>query len=119
MANVRGRTVLYVAARNGHTETVTALIYRYTNVNAAGEDRLIVLKLADNNGHIEMLRVLIVELATRWEEAKIIDRNGRKALEIMGHGDPLATTRGRYAGFIRCRLKNHLRIRTSACLACD
>jgi hypothetical protein len=89
MANVRGRTVLYVAARNGHTETVTALIYRDTNVNAAGEDRLIVLKLAYNNRHIEMLRVLIVVLATRWEEARIIDRNGREALEIMGHGDLL------------------------------
>ena len=94
MANVRGRTVLYVAARNGHTETVTALIYKDTNVNTAGEDRLIVLKIAYNDGHIEMLRVLIVVLATRWEEARIIDRNGREALEIMGHGDPLATTRG-------------------------
>ena len=54
MADIRGRIVLYVATRNGHTETIIALIYRDTNVNAAGEDRLIVSKLADNNGHIEM-----------------------------------------------------------------
>ena len=91
MADIRGRIVLYVATRNGHTETIIALIYRDTNVNAAGEDRLIVSKLADNNGHIEMWHVLIVALATRWEETRIIDRNGREALEIMGHGDPLAT----------------------------
>jgi Ankyrin repeat len=54
MADIRGRTILHVATRNDHTETITALIYRDTNVNAAGEDRLIIFKLADNNGHIEM-----------------------------------------------------------------
>jgi hypothetical protein len=92
MANSRGRTVLHVAVRNGHTETVTALVCRDTNVNATDEDSLIALMLAYNNGYIEMRRVLIVALATRWEEARIMDRNGREALEIIGRCDSLATT---------------------------
>jgi ankyrin repeat protein len=53
-----GITALIMAASNGHTDTVTALIAGGADVNARSSSDWTALKFARANGHTEIVRIL-------------------------------------------------------------
>jgi ankyrin repeat protein len=59
ISNKEQWTLLHIAAENGHTETVKALIENGANVNAVDREKMTPLHLAVENGHTETVKALI------------------------------------------------------------
>ena len=59
-ADKKGKTPLHIAAENGHTEIVKALLTgEGIDINARGDSNLTPLHYAARNGHIEVVEVLL------------------------------------------------------------
>jgi ankyrin repeat protein len=57
--NQRGHTLLFIAAQNGHTDTVRLLLGRGTPIEAATSDGETALLIASQNGHTYTVRFLL------------------------------------------------------------
>jgi len=78
-ANYSGRTSLYLAASNGHTEVVKALVAsRASHVVASGDCERTPLHVAARRGHANIIRILLQAMA----QVDLGDNGGRTALHL-------------------------------------
>jgi hypothetical protein len=87
-ADPNGRTVLMLAARFGHINTVNALVKRHNvDVDAVDGEGRTALMIAAANGHTDTVRALAV---THNANVDVVDQYGKTALKIAeeeGHTD--------------------------------
>lgn len=80
---VGGKTLLSIAANNGHTDIVLALLKVGADVNTLNDDRSTPLMLAAFKGHIQIVSVLIQAGA----DVNAVNKSGRNVLiQAVGRG---------------------------------
>eukprot|EP00731_Ephydatia_muelleri_P014725 Em0008g445a len=82
-----GQTALHISSKNGHTDTMVALLERGADIYARDKDGQTALHISSKNGHTDT----VVALLERGADINARDKDGQTALHMSSKNGPTDT----------------------------